>query len=143
MTRRVVIDTSSLISAAIRPETIPAQALQKALGTAQICTSGQHMAELEKVLRKPRFDNYVALDARLKLFETVRLHATHFDVQEAIMQMFAGICRDANDQFLLALAVVAEASIIVSSDYDLLTLNPWRGIAILTPAQFLAASNAS
>ena len=142
MTRRVVIDTSSLVSAAIRPESIPAQAFRKALDTSLICTSGQHLGELEKVLRRPYFDNYVALDARLKLLEAVRLQASHFDVQEVVIESLAHVCRDANDHFLLALAVVAEANIIVSSDHDLLTLNPWRGISILTPAQFLAASNA-
>ena len=29
-------------------------------------------------------------------------------------------------------------TLIISSDQDLLVLNPWRGIPILTPAQFVA-----
>jgi len=46
-------------------------------------------------------------------------------------------CRDTSDDIILALAVSANADVIVSSDNDLLTLHPWRGISILTPAQFL------
>jgi predicted nucleic acid-binding protein len=38
--------------------------------------------------------------------------------------------------FLLALT--AQADVIISSDQDLLALDPWRGIPILTPAQFLS-----
>ena len=38
----------------------------------------------------------------------------------------------------LALALVAQASTIVSGDADLLTLGVWRGIDIHTPAQYLA-----
>ena len=37
----------------------------------------------------------------------------------------------------LALALAAEAEVIVSSDEDLLVLHPWRGISILNPAEFI------
>jgi putative PIN family toxin of toxin-antitoxin system len=47
-------------------------------------------------------------------------------------------CRDAKDNKYLELAIVAGATIIVSSDEDLLVLNPWRGIRILRPAEYLA-----
>jgi predicted nucleic acid-binding protein len=47
-------------------------------------------------------------------------------------------CRDASDNFILTLALACRADAIVSSDQDLLVLNPWNGIPILTPAQFLA-----
>jgi predicted nucleic acid-binding protein len=34
--------------------------------------------------------------------------------------------------------MAVQADAMVSSDQDLLVLHPWRGVAILTPAQFLA-----
>jgi uncharacterized protein len=48
-------------------------------------------------------------------------------------------CRDGKDnRYLhLALALAAGATAIVSGDEDLLVLNPWRGIQVLRPAQFL------
>ena len=49
-------------------------------------------------------------------------------------------CRDPKDNHFLALALAlaAEADVLVSSDEDLLVLHPWRGIPIITPAEFLA-----
>ena len=47
-------------------------------------------------------------------------------------------CRDAKDNRYLELALAAGADVIVSSDDDLLILEPWRGIRILRPAEFLA-----
>ena len=43
-------------------------------------------------------------------------------------------CRDAKDNKVLELALAAGAAVIVASDADLLVLHPFRGIAIVTPA---------
>jgi predicted nucleic acid-binding protein len=47
-------------------------------------------------------------------------------------------CRDPRDNQFLALALAAEADIVVSSDEDLLVLHPWRGIPVVTPVEFLS-----
>ena len=47
-------------------------------------------------------------------------------------------CRDAKDNIFLELALSGHADVIVTGDDDLLCLNPWRGIAILSPADYLA-----
>jgi putative PIN family toxin of toxin-antitoxin system len=46
-------------------------------------------------------------------------------------------CRDPKDDKFLELAVNGKAEVIVSGDGDLLDLNPFRGIPIVTPATFL------
>jgi predicted nucleic acid-binding protein len=46
-------------------------------------------------------------------------------------------CRDQKDNMYLALAAASGATLLVSSDADLLVLDPWRGVRILTPAAFL------
>ena len=46
-------------------------------------------------------------------------------------------CRDPDDDKLLELAVNGAADFIVTGDDDLLVMNPFRGIAIVTPAEFL------
>ncbi len=51
-------------------------------------------------------------------------------------------CRDSKDNQFLALALVSEADILVSSDEDLLVLHPWRGLAIMRPVEFLSRSDA-
>jgi uncharacterized protein len=48
------------------------------------------------------------------------------------------VCRDANDNKCLELALAARASVLMSSDKDLLALHPWRGISILLPPDYLA-----
>ena len=47
--------------------------------------------------------------------------------------------RDPKDNKYLALAHEAQGACIVTGDKDLLVLNPYRGIPILTPRQFLDA----
>jgi predicted nucleic acid-binding protein len=46
-------------------------------------------------------------------------------------------CRDPKDDKFLELAVSGKAEVIVSGDGDLLDLNPFRGIPIVTPATFV------
>jgi predicted nucleic acid-binding protein len=48
-------------------------------------------------------------------------------------------CRDTTDDKFLELAVSGQASHIVSGDADLLVLHPFRGVAVLRPAEFLHA----
>ena len=48
------------------------------------------------------------------------------------------VCRDPQDNHLLALSLDGKASYLVTGDSDLLVLNPFRGIHIVTPARFLA-----
>ena len=44
---------------------------------------------------------------------------------------------DPDDNRVLECALAAKAGVIVTGDADLLTLHPWRGIRIVTPAEFL------
>jgi uncharacterized protein len=49
----------------------------------------------------------------------------------------SGIVRDPNDDIVLACAVAAEASHVVTRDDDLLSLETYEGVAILSPETFL------
>ncbi|MBY0436421.1 MAG: putative toxin-antitoxin system toxin component, PIN family, partial [Cyclobacteriaceae bacterium] len=44
---------------------------------------------------------------------------------------------DADDNKLLELAVATKAACIITGDKDLLALNPFRGVSIITPSDFL------
>jgi predicted nucleic acid-binding protein len=46
-------------------------------------------------------------------------------------------CRDPTDDKFLELAVNGRPDVIVSGDRDLLVLDPFRGIPIITPAVFI------
>jgi predicted nucleic acid-binding protein len=46
--------------------------------------------------------------------------------------------RDPKDDKFLDLAVNGRADVVVTGDNDLLALDPFRGIAILTPAAYIS-----
>ena len=47
------------------------------------------------------------------------------------------VCRDPKDNPVLEAATAGDADLIVTGDEDLLVLNPFRGIQILKPADFI------
>ena len=132
--RRVVLDTSTLVSAALRVGSVPHQALLKALGSCELCASSATLNALEQVLRRDKFDRYLDTETRLSFVALIRQHTHLFDVQEADEASVQPACRDPKDNKFLALALVCEAGATISSDKDLLAMNPWRSIPVLTPA---------
>lgn len=62
--RRVVLDTGVLVSAAIRPESVPALALEKDWAQFEVCASRETLAELETVLHRSKFDRYAPASQR-------------------------------------------------------------------------------
>ena len=130
--RRVVIDTGVLVSAAIRPESVPALALAKALLQFDVCVSDETLCELETVLMRPKFNGYMGLELRRDFVAGFRQHTTKIEVEQVVTD-----CVDPKDNKFLALAEVADAELIVASDPHLTNLHPWRGIPIMPPAAFL------
>lgn len=53
------------------------------------------------------------------------------------------VCRDPDDDAVLALAIAAQADVIISGDNDLLVLQQFNGIPILSPAQAAAQLGAT
>jgi len=136
--QRVVFDTSSLVGAALRIGSTPHQALLNALDFAELCVSAESLAEIEEVINRSKFDRYLNRDERHEFVANLRRRASMFVIQNAVTMAVDPPCRDPKDNQFLALAQVAEADLLVSSDEDLLILHPWRGIPIITPAEFLA-----
>jgi uncharacterized protein len=76
----------------------------------------------------------VAVERRQRILDIVVVAAERVEPTEAVEE-----CRDPKDAKYLALAAAGGADIIVSSDVrHLLSMHPWRGISILSPADFLA-----
>jgi uncharacterized protein len=141
MTSRVVFDTSTLVGAAILPDFIPDQALSRAILFHRVCVSPETLTELGRVLRLKKFDRYIGLGSRVAFFQKLCRDSACHAVVPGVLDEIRGACRDPKDDLFLALAITVHADFIVSSDSDLLVLHPWRGIPILTPAQFLAQSD--
>jgi putative PIN family toxin of toxin-antitoxin system len=135
--RRVILDTSTLVSAALRTGSVPAQVLLQALRTCEVCASVDTLDELAQVLDRKKFDRYLDKESRRAFVEIMRRHVHLFAMQQADLAAVDPPCRDPGDNKFLALALASEADALVSSDDDLLVLHPWRGIPIVTPADFL------
>ena len=129
---RVVIDTNVVVSAALLPRSLPRQAFDWSLEHGTLLISSATVAELNDVLRRPRFDTYVHEDERLAILAALVRDAELVEVTEVVTD-----CRDPKDN-KFELALNGKATHIVSGDGDLLVLHPFRGNPILTPQGFLA-----
>lgn len=134
---RVVLRTSTLVGAIPLPRSVPRQAFMQTLARASLCASPATLAELGRVLLRKKFDRYLDRDSRLEFFQRYRNQVLLFPVTEAEETALPQACRDPRDNKFLALAAHCSADVVVSSDDDLLVLNPWQDIPMLTPAQFL------
>ena len=126
------LDTNVLISALLQEDSIPAKALAKAEREGMVIYSYPTLTELLRVLSRPKFLRYISPEdvegfmARIHRAWNL-VHVTH--------QIRA--CRDEKDDMFLELAVNGDAKTLISGDNDLLSLSPFRGIEILTPAAFV------
>ena len=129
---RVVLDTNVLISGLFSTTSTPARAVEHAVNNGQLIASAETLRELMTKLLSPKFDRYVPRERRDALL--LRL-APLIEIVEVIQPVRAS--RDPKDDKFIEAAVNGRADVIVSGDRDLLELNPFRGIAILTPAAYM------
>jgi putative PIN family toxin of toxin-antitoxin system len=140
VSRRVVFDTSTLVSAALRIGSIPHRALAESFRSWDVCASTETLLDLERVLTRGKFERYLPRAQRGDFVTLLRRNVHLFAVEEDQLRGVKPHCRDLLDDKFLALALAAEADVLVSSDEDLLVRHPWRGIRIVRPAEFLSHS---
>jgi len=110
----------------------PLDALRKALLTDTLALSRPVEDELLEVLSRPRLARFIDLQLREEVIGQLLREAVRAVPTELVTD-----CRDAKDNKYLELAAAAGATLIVSSDNDLLVLDPWRGVRIVRPAEYL------
>lgn len=125
----LVIDTNLWISRLLLPRSVSAQAVDRAIQWGRPLMSDETLAELADVLARPKFDRYVSREDRqqflLKLGGIVKLVPVIQRVR---------VSRDPEDDKFLDLALAGQARYLLTGDQDLLVLNPFHGIRIMTPA---------
>jgi uncharacterized protein len=129
----VVIDTNTLVSAALRPGSTPDRALRLALSRDTVLVSPAVLLEYDAVLARPKFAGVLTPERRITLLALLAAAATVVEAPEVVAD-----CRDRKDNRFLDLALAGRAGLIISGDGDLLDLDPWRGVRILTPAAYVA-----
>ena len=128
----IVFDASSVVGAALRADSIPRRALLIARDQHVIALSGPVFGEIQEVIGRPKFARVLTEDRQAEILQLLTAAAIWVENVRSVQD-----CRDAKDNKYLELAEAAGADVIVSSDEDLLVLNPWRGIRILRPKEFL------
>ena len=132
---RTVCDTNVLVSGVLFPRSIPGQAVEYARKHGVLLTTHDLVTELRDVFARPKFDRYVMRTVRDEFLAGYIIEAEFVPVIEHVT-----VCRDPKDDRILDAAINGQATYIISGDDDLLALKAFRGIPILTPADFLAHS---
>lgn len=129
---RIVIDTNVFVSATILPRSVPRQAVNSALNDGIVLLSEATFSELTETLFRPRFDEYISVKERELFLAQLEQAAEFVPIIQRVRE-----CRDPKDDKILDVALNGRADVIITGDEDLLVLQPWRGIAIVTPKEYL------
>lgn len=127
-----VADSNIILSSALFPSSVPAQAFSAAWARHQLVISAALLSELRALFDRPKFDKYLSAGDRLRVLSALADAAQLITKLEPVHG-----CRDPEDDKILSLAVSASASFILTGDSDLLVLHPFRSIPIYTPRQYL------
>ena len=105
---------------------------QARIGVIDLVMSPSLISEIDRVIRYPKFAVILARTTRTPERILSELHALADVV--AAPPLTQPVCRDSDDDAVLACALAAHADLIVSGDDDLLILSTFEGIPIVTPA---------
>jgi uncharacterized protein len=129
---RYVFDTNAIVSALLFENSKPAQALRYVLANGKVLLSLDLLEELNEVLGREKFDRYVTSEEREEFLETLVERAVLVEITKNVQE-----CRDPKDDKILELALNGDAQYIISGDKDLLVLQPFRGVLVITADELL------
>ena len=125
---KVVLDTN-VVFAAFAANGLCAELVEEVASQCEIVSSRELLSELSHVLRR-KIGIGPATGAALREYRELctLVKPPGFDVP---------VCRDPDDDRVLATALAGEVDFIVTGDSDLLVLESFHGIRIVSPRQFL------
>lgn len=128
-----VLDTNVLVSRLLVPGGVAARAVDRALAEGVLLLSEATLGELVEVLYRPKFDPYLSNDERRRFIALLGGVSRLIGIAHPV-----SVCRDPKDDKFLDVALNGNAQAILTGDRDLLELDPFHGVRIMTPASFLA-----
>jgi uncharacterized protein len=136
MTKKLfVIDVNVFISAFLFTNSKPRQALDLAQDLGLVLLSNSIFRELLEVINRPKFNRYLSQERKQELIQDLTETALFVEPDVIISD-----CRDPKDNKYLELAITGQAECIITGDQDLLVLNPFREIKIMTVQEFLTVN---
>lgn len=98
----------------------------------EIITCQQLLLELQQTLQKPKLQKYMPPERADFALELVRPSTTLINSNSTVK-----FCRDAKDDYLLALAKDAEADFLITGDKDLLVLKTFAKTQIIMLSELI------
>ncbi len=127
---KAVFDTNVLIAAFVAHGVCAKLLLRARRGQFQLIGSPFIFQEFEQVLIK----KFLVPKNEARQASRLISEAMHTVVRPA--ETPAGICRDPDDDAILACAFAGKADYLITGDADLLSLQTFKGIQILSPRNF-------
>lgn len=125
---KIVLDTNVLVAALVA-DGLCRDLVRRRVRSHELCSSEVLLKELATTLRR----KFKVTAADIPWLEEYRAKA----ILCKPLPLPAPVCRDPDDDLVLATAIEAKAEMIVTGDEDLLILRQYAGIRILSPRQFL------
>ncbi len=125
---KLVLDTNVLVAALVA-DGLCRDLVRRRVLTHTLCTSEALLRELAATLRR----KFQVSAADIPWLEEYRTRA----LLVSPVPLHKPVCRDPDDDLVLATAVAAQAEYIITGDGDLLGLKAHAGIPVVTPRQFL------
>ncbi len=105
-------------------------------GLFELCLEKHRLVFSEELLR----EIHDALRQKIKLpaqeTEKVVAFLKHTAQMVSVQSVPSGLCRDPDDAKVLGTALAGDADVLVTGDKDLLSLEKFQGISILSPRTF-------
>ena len=127
---RVVYDTNVLVAAFLTEGVCSTLLVRARRGECELTLSTDIIKEFERILRK----KFSLSQSEISDVRKVLAEATE-EVRQKVNPI-APVCRDPDDDRILACAREARADYIVTGDEDLLVLKRYGAIRIVTPRDF-------
>jgi hypothetical protein len=132
---RAIIDTNVLLAGLLWHGTPHALLERVRDGTLTLISSPALLAELTEVFGRPKFDAILVRSNTSREQSLAEVQALAEIIAPAPLPK--PVCRDPDDDAVLALALAAQVDFIVSGDNDLLDVQIFESIPIVTPAEAL------
>jgi putative PIN family toxin of toxin-antitoxin system len=131
---RVVFDTVVFVRSLINPYSFYGQIVFRDFSRYRLFVSQPVITELIEVLHRPELRRKFRTLAQLDVARVIELVGQAEAVE---FTPLASVSRDPKDDKFLATAVAARADYLVSEDQDLLVLQTYHGLQIVTCEAFL------
>ena len=129
---KIVADTNIFISSFFGGGT-PRKVIERVIdGKDKLFVCKEILQEVASVMARPKFN--VSGEYIIRFINSIEDMADYVAITGIVTQ----ICRDSEDDKILECALLANADYIITGDADLLILNEFQGIKIITANEYIS-----